>query len=339
MSRYSVFRRRGPLARAVLTSLAAALACAAPLAPLHAQPTGTPMQQAVDALTRALQEKSFAILEPHLDDAYHVDHLTGARARQAMQQYVGSGMRVPTTVRVDSSWTDAQGQTHVSTRFAYGSEERTVVLVLSPAGRFVEAPLFRVQRIAGMSASPGGGAVRDPALQAELVRMGAADQQTRRPGGSQNGVRAPLDSAAAVAQREADLANLRRLDEIVARHGWPGVSLVGEEGSRAAFLVLQHGDIDTQERYLPLVKQAAANREIAPGLAAMLEDRVLMQRGREQVYGTQLRVDPATGQMSLWPVRDEASVDQRRASVGLDTLAEYLANFGIEYRPGSPRPE
>jgi hypothetical protein len=334
MPLHSVFRRRGTASRAVLTLLAAALWAA----PLHAQPSGTPMQQAVDALTRALREKSFSILEPHLDDAYHVDHLTGARARQAMQQYVGSGMRVPTAVHVDSSWTDAEGQTRVSTRFAYPGDERTVVLVLSPAGRFIEVPLFRVQRIEGMTAPAARAAPSDPALQQELVRMAAIDQQSRGPGaGAQSGVRAPLDSAAALAQREADLANLRRLEEIVARHGWPGVSLVGEEGSRAAFLVLQHGDVATQERYLPLVKQAAAAREIAPGLAAMLEDRVLMQRGQPQIYGTQLRVDPATRQMSLWPVRDEAAVDQRRASVGLNPLAEYLVNFGIEYRP-APNP-
>jgi hypothetical protein len=314
--------------------VAAAFLCGAGIAPLHAQPTGTPMQQAVDALTRALQEKSFSILEPHLDDAYHVDHLTGARARQTMEQYVASGMRVPTAVHVDSSWVDPEGQTRVSTRFDYASGERTVVLVLSPAGRFVETPLFRVQRIEGMTAPAAASAPRDPALQQELVRMAAVDQQSRRPGaGGRTGVRAPLDSAAARAQHEADAANLRRLDEIIARHGWPGVSLVGEEGSRAAFLVLQHGDVATQERYLPLVQQAAAAREIAPGLAAMLEDRVLMQRGQPQIYGTQLRVDPATRQMSLWPVRDEAAVDQRRAGVGLTPLAEYLTNFGIEYHP------
>lgn len=333
MALHASSRRRGALSRAVLTSLAAAFACAARLAPLHAQNGGMPME-AIDALTRALREKSFQVLEPHLDDAYHVDNLTGARARQAMQQYVDSGMRIPTAVHVDSSWTDAQGQRRVATRFTYANNERKVVLILSPAGRFVEVPLFRVQPIAGMTVAGGAARpVREPALQQELVRMAAVDQQSRGPGG-----RAPQDSAAARAQREADLANLRRLEEIVAAHGWPGVSLVGEEGSRAAFLVLQHGDVDTQERYLPRVKQAAEAREIAPALAAMLEDRVLMQRGREQIYGTQLRVDPATRRMSLWPVRDEAGVDQRRASVGLDSLAEYLAHFGIVYRPPTATP-
>jgi len=336
MPLHLTFQRRGAVSRAVLTSLAAAVVCAARPSPLHAQQSGSPMES-VDALTRALREKSFQLLEPHLDDAYHVDHLTGERARQAMQQYVDSGMRVPTAVHVDSSWTDAQGQTRVATRFAYAGEEKKVVLVLSPAGRFVEVPLFRIQRIEGMSVRGDGGSgsgaarqARDPALQQELAAMAAVDQRSRGPGA---GARAPMDSAAARAQREADRANLRRLEEIIAQHGWPGVSLVGEEGSRAAFLVLQHGDVGTQERYLARVKEAAMAREIAPGLAAMLEDRVLMQRGREQIYGTQLRVDPATGQRSLWPVRDEASVDQRRASVGLNPLAEYLASFGIDYRP------
>ncbi len=34
--------------------------------------------------------------------------------------------------------------------------------------------------------------------------------------------------------------NAKRLDEIVTEHGWPGVSVVGLEGSRAAWLIAQH---------------------------------------------------------------------------------------------------
>jgi hypothetical protein len=320
--------------RAVLCAAAAAAALAC--VPLQAQQPAPRVQEAVVALGRALQEKSFEVLEPHLDDEYHAGSLTGERARRAMAQYVESGMRVPTAVRVDSTWTDGQGRTRVSTRFVYEAQETAVELVLSAAGRFVEVPLFRVQPIPGMTVSAGTGAAeasaKNPGLQQELLRMGALDQQHRasRPVGH-----ARPDSATLRRLREADRANLRRLEEIIAQHGWPGVSLVGEEGSRAAFLVLQHADLAAQQRYLPLVRQAAAAREIAPGLVAMLEDRVLMQTGQEQIYGTQVRVDPA-GRATLWPVRDEADVDRRRASVGLNPLAEYLAAFGIEYRPPTP---
>ena len=35
---------------------------------------------------------------------------------------------------------------------------------------------------------------------------------------------------------------------------------------------------------------------------------------------------------TLWPIEDEEHVDERRAEVGLEPLAEYLKRFGIESR-------
>ena len=39
---------------------------------------------------------------------------------------------------------------------------------------------------------------------------------------------------------EVHRRNAERLDAIIDAHGWPGRVLVGEDASRAAFLVLQH---------------------------------------------------------------------------------------------------
>jgi hypothetical protein len=135
----------------------------------------------------------------------------------------------------------------------------------------------------------------------------------------------------------ADSQNVARLNEIVARHGWPGASMVGQDGSQAAFLVLQHADQATQERYLPMVREAAAHHEIAPSLLATLEDRVRMRRGDKQLYGTQLKGN-AAGQLELWPIEDEAHVDARRAAVGLNPLADYLRMFGVQWSPPAATP-
>jgi hypothetical protein len=70
----------------------------------------------------------------------------------------------------------------------------------------------------------------------------------------------------------------------------------------------------------------------------MLEDRVLVRKGKKQIYGTQVHSGPDTGgKMVLDPIQDEAQVDERRASVGLMPLKEYLKHFGMEYHP--PRRE
>jgi hypothetical protein len=66
----------------------------------------------------------------------------------------------------------------------------------------------------------------------------------------------------------------------------------------------------------------------------MLEDRILMKEGRKQIYGTQVYSGPETGgKLQLYPIEDEAHVDERRAAVGMPPLAEYLRAFGLDYKP------
>ncbi len=118
-------------------------------------------------------------------------------------------------------------------------------------------------------------------------------------------------------QDEIDKRNLARLEEIVRQHGWPGRSLVGEAASMAAFLILQHTDLSSQKKYFPLLTKAVAEGEARPADAAMLEDQILVREGKMQIYGTQVRFDPATGaKLELYPIEDEGRVEERRAAVG-----------------------
>ena len=349
---------------------AAALACALAHAPLAAQQTGTAtMQQAVAALTRALQQKDFAVLSPYLDESFHIDQLTGGFARQILERAVTAG-DAPTGVHVEST-SRSDGMVHATTRIDWADRTRTVALVLTDAGKFVEIPLVQVH-MNGMGGAPPPNAVgglqmrmgdappapsgqphagpppsgaatparppSNPALREELLRMRQKDQEFRsRIGLAAGAGRREIDPETAREMSQLDSENLARLKEIVARHGWPGVSMVGEDGSQAAFLVLQHADQATQEQYLPMVREAAARRELAPSLLATLEDRVRMRRGEKQIYGTQLK-GSADGRLELWPIEDEARVDARRAAVGLPPLADYLRLFGLQWSPpAAPR--
>jgi len=89
-----------------------------------------------------------------------------------------------------------------------------------------------------------------------------------------------------------DSMNTIQLRLIVSLYGWPGKSLVGTNGSRSAFLILQHSDMDTtiQEEFLPIITQAAQNSECEWQYVAYLTDRILVFKKEEkQKYGTQLR--------------------------------------------------
>ena len=137
-----------------------------------------------------------------------------------------------------------------------------------------------------------------------------------------------------------------RLDEVIRRHaaaleaileqrGWPGKSLVGEDGSHAAWFVLQHAIArpDLQRRGLLLLCAAVARGEAAPAQAAYLEDKICFWERRPQRYGTQFDWD-AEGRMRPWVLEDPERVDAHRSAVGLGPLQEKIEQFGTdEHRP------
>ena len=157
------------------------------------------------------------------------------------------------------------------------------------------------------------------AVSAELLAMAAEDLVLRaelaRSGALFDGYHPRM--------REVHARNAGRLGAILEAHGWPGRSLVGEDASAAAWLVLQDaiGNPSLQRRGLTLMSAAAATGDVSPIHVAMLEDRIRSNEGKGQRYGTQLDWD-AEGRLSPLPIEDEPNVDQRRAEIGLGPLAE-----------------
>lgn len=120
--------------------------------------------------------------------------------------------------------------------------------------------------------------------------------------------------------------NAARLAQIIEHLGWPGRSLVGDDGAKAAWMIAQHAisEPDLQRRALILIKRAADLGEAPPWQAAMLEDRIRGFEGRQQIYGTQFDWD-ADGEMSPYPAIENAEqVDERRREVGLGPLGEEI---------------
>jgi hypothetical protein len=156
-------------------------------------------------------------------------------------------------------------------------------------------------------------------LRDELVAMAEEDQRVRAELAADGSL---FDGYHPTMQAVHD-KNAARLSEVVEQHGWPGRTLVGEDGARAAWLILQHaiGHPALQQRGLVLLQEAVARGEAPATEAAMLEDRIRFFEGRAQKYGTQFDWDE-NGELNPLPIEDEASVDERRRSVGLGPLAE-----------------
>jgi hypothetical protein len=129
---------------------------------------------------------------------------------------------------------------------------------------------------------------------------------------------------------EKDSINLVKVKAIIDRYGWLGADSIGQQGNSTLFLVIQHSDLGTQEKYLPLMKEAVKNDKASAADLALLIDRVEMGNNRPQIYGSQLTMKG--GEPAFHPILDEANVNKRRKEVGLEPLEDYARRFGIEYK-------
>jgi len=122
--------------------------------------------------------------------------------------------------------------------------------------------------------------------------------------------------------------NAARLAVIIEQYGWPGLTLVGEQGAWAAWLIVQHaiGNPPFMRQCLSLLKQAVSNGEAVPWQGAMLEYRIRMYEGKPQIYGSQFQPDE-NGQLNPYQIENPESVNDRRLAVGLNTIEERTAEL------------
>jgi hypothetical protein len=168
----------------------------------------------------------------------------------------------------------------------------------------------------------------DEDLRRELLARRDEDQRIRTlvsPPRGQQTVRLP-DEVAAHWQR-VDEDNTRWLSELVEARGWPGRTLAGEDGAGAAWLLAQHADSDParQRAFLDALRGAVDQGEASRAHLAYLEDRVRVNAGQPQLYGTQFTV--ADGEFGPRPIQDRARLDERRAQAGLEPFADYEARL------------
>ncbi|MDF1549105.1 MAG: hypothetical protein P1P88_14870 [Bacteroidales bacterium] len=157
---------------------------------------------------------------------------------------------------------------------------------------------------------------------------GARDFYTKKFGGGSVG----KDSINKL-QTELDSFNLIQLENIIAEYGWPKSSEIADGITESVpFLIIQHAkSVQTQKKYLPLLKEMVEKGEADSRSFAYLTDRVLVKEGKKQRYGTQVEENKKTGKTELCPIEDESNVDKLRKEIGLEPLKDYLQMFGIKY--------
>jgi len=130
-----------------------------------------------------------------------------------------------------------------------------------------------------------------------------------------------------------DRLHAERLKAIIAAQGWPKISETSERTSAAAVTLVNHASFDLafQRQVLALIEPLAVQREARPEDYARLYDRLATVDKRPQRYGTQ-GTTCKDGKYAI-PTDLEApeGLEARRAAVGLQPMAEYLAALDKMY--------
>ncbi len=130
---------------------------------------------------------------------------------------------------------------------------------------------------------------------------------------------------------EVDSINLVAIKHILDQRGWLGADVIGSQGAQTLFLVIQHADLLTQLKYLPMLRKAVALGKAQASSLALLEDRVALRQGNRQIYGSQIHTDKKTGEPCVAPMIEPDYVNERRAKVGLEPIEEYIKYWNLTW--------
>lgn len=135
---------------------------------------------------------------------------------------------------------------------------------------------------------------------------------------------------AATQTAKADESSTRYMTALLNEYDWIDRIRFGDRVSMAAWLMVQHADdhVELQALALKRMEPYLENEGVAKGDYAYLWDRVAVNSGKEQRYGTQPTWEcTQEGALTLQPLEDPDNVNARRKKMGLDTVEVSLAEM------------
>lgn len=133
-----------------------------------------------------------------------------------------------------------------------------------------------------------------------------------------------------VRMRAARAQNADTLCSMIKKHGWPNASLVGKDGVAAAFFLLRNSSAaQLKVQLIPVIVMAASIGEISRPDVSSYIDRLRLDAGLKQLFGTQATI--LDGFLVVFPIEAEKDVDMRRKQFELPPLADYLWFLQVKY--------
>lgn len=109
-----------------------------------------------------------------------------------------------------------------------------------------------------------------------------------------------------------DTANEFRIKEIIKKYGFPTKELIGEEGLKDFWLLIQHLAFDTD-----LQQECLDKCDFGPIEYMYLYDRIQVNKGLDQKYGTQLNK----------PILNLEETNENRVKDGWISIEDWIEEF------------
>ena len=123
-----------------------------------------------------------------------------------------------------------------------------------------------------------------------------------------------------------DHRNQELVISIIEKCGMPTLAEVSQKQMNAIWFGLQHTDKKNRKKYFPKIEKAVQNGDLNKQQYAQMKDRILMDKGKPQLYGSQIKNG------KLYTLDSPKTVNERRKEMGLQPIEDYLKSFGIEYK-------
>lgn len=119
--------------------------------------------------------------------------------------------------------------------------------------------------------------------------------------------------------------NCNTLKKYFYEYGYPTINTNGKKISHTFWLLVQHCDHDSdfQKAVLKAMKKELNNENVDKVDYAYLYDRVQINIGKKQLYGTQVGYDE-NYKPYIKKLKNPSTVNKRRKAIGLNTIEEYI---------------
>lgn len=175
--------------------------------------------------------------------------------------------------------------------------------------------------------------IKNKELQLEVIKLFVADQAIRGNVMRDMISKYQLDSTTikieytrTIDEVNVDEVNRSQLKEMIKEFGFPTHELIGKVAMRGVFFIIQHadGDKEWQESQLTNIELGIEKGDFSKKDYAYLYDRIKVNHGQQQRYGTQfLKVDREKQIAELRDTENLGNLNQRRRETGLMPIELY----------------